>query len=369
MRSLLLFLSLLTIATPATSKIKVAVVNDADSALIYEYVAFTIFNNSENRLPCDFNPSTYAEQIVISGLSEKYEVSKLELPSHLAGYPGIQPMKKWIKSLIGQFDYVVLIESHNVTDSEHNTNAILTGAGLYSSAGLSAEVYSTLSVTVYATSDGKPFYVNSQYFKKVNEYKYSEVKNRFNPEMCDYVVTELKGLIDEHISESFKVAKLYSEDSLFVIFQCASLQQQPGINTTLEKNVRDTTLVTGWYYISETPNYFERKLDKSDETYFIDPKPIVTERNFSSVEMYETNFRGSRPDYAGLIVTMDEYGKKAFALSTYKSYDKRLAFIVNNKLVYAPIVQTIVRDGITNIRRFEYNTNDANALKQEIKVP
>jgi len=360
---------MITSTSLVTAKEKVAIVNQSDSALIYEYVAVTIFNNSENRLPCDFNPATYAEKVVVSGLREKYEVSKIDLPSYLAGYPGIQPFKKWIKSLNGQFDYVIVIQSHNWSDYAHNTNAILTGAGLYSRVGLSAEVYSTLSFTVYATIDGKPYMVDPMGFKRIKDYQFAEVKNNFNPEMCNYVVSELKGLINEDISESFKVAKLYSEDSLFVIFQCLSTQLQPQINIAMDTNLSDSSLVTGWYYINESGEGFERKLDKSDEIYFIDPKPIVTECNFRSVELYETNFRGTRPDYAGLIIRMDEDGRKSFALSTYKSYNKRLAFIVNNKLVYAPMIMTIVTDGITNIRRFEYNMNDVNSLKEEIHIP
>ena len=55
---------------------------------------------------------------------------------------------------------------------------------------------------------------------------------------------------------------------------------QAEITSVFEQNTQNSTLATGWYHIVETENGFKRQLDKTDEYYFIDPKPIIIKQYF-----------------------------------------------------------------------------------------
>ncbi|MFB6344024.1 hypothetical protein ACE1ET_20055 [Saccharicrinis sp. FJH62] len=42
----------------------------------------------------------------------------------------------------------------------------------------------------------------------------------------------------------------------------------------------DSVLATGWYYLSDTEPGFKMNLDKTEEIYFVDPKPILVKEHF-----------------------------------------------------------------------------------------
>lgn len=366
MRIILLIFSFVALGLTSLAQVKIAIVNNADSNLYFEYVALTIFGNSENAIPCNFNSSAYAEEVLTSVLAKKYEVTKINLPPELQKYKGGSGLKKWVKSLNTKYDKVLLLTSMTMTDYAHNTNAALIGSGLYSRMTSFCEVYSTIYYKIYNTADGKNESGGMPGFKRVEGYTYSEINNQFNPAMCDFVVGELKEFIKERIPEGLIGGGLYTKEELFVLLYCDTLKPTPQIKIACEQNIRDSVLATGWYYVTEKGKGFERKLDKSDETFYLNPMPIAVQNNFSSVEIYETNFRGSRPDYAGLTIVLDDYGRKAFALATYNSYDQHLALVINNKLVTAPLVKTIVTDAFTFLRRGEYSLSDVEGFVKEM---
>ena len=67
-------------------------------------------------------------------------------------------------------------------------------------------------------------------------------------------------------------------------------QAEHQINDSSDVHTTDTTyLYTAWYYVVDSPTNFKRQLDKSDETYFLDPKPIVVAKNITSFEIYESS--------------------------------------------------------------------------------
>lgn len=366
MKTIVLVLSFIALGYNSIAQIKIAIVNNAEPKLYFEYVAFTIFGNNEGPIPCDFKIATYAERVLTSVLSKKYEVTSLTLPSELQNYKGGPLIKKWVKTLYGKFDKVILITNSDITDYEHDTNAILTGCGLYSRMGIRSEIYSTLHYRIYNTADGKSDYSECQVFKPVEGYIYSEVKNEFNPKMCDFVVREVKQFIKESIQCHMAPGSFFTDEEYFVLLECDSLKPTSQIESAYKQNVRDSILLTGWYYINDHGQGFKRKLDRSEETYYIDPMPIITRDNFSSIVTYETNFRGARSDYGGLEISLDDYGKKAFALATYNSLDRQIAFVINNKLVNAPLVKTIVIDAATHLRRGEYSLTDVQGFVKEI---
>lgn len=120
---------------------------------------------------------------------------------------------------------------------------------------------------------------------------------------------------------------------------------QPRVHKKAPQPQNENDLVTGCYYISETPNHLLRTLpDKTNpEQLYIMPTPIVTIGNFETVE--------SKEEYGSQVLTvrLNAPGKLAFASATEAMKGKRLAVIIDNKLIMAPVVQDRIEGGSFNI--------------------
>jgi len=98
-------------------------------------------------------------------------------------------------------------------------------------------------------------------------------------------------------------------------------------------------LVTGCYYITEDSTHMKRSVrNKTDETYFVDPKPIFHVGNFKEVTI-------SREPAYSIYISLDIDGRLAFAKASEKYVGKKLAFIINDILVMAPRVTAKVDGG------------------------
>lgn len=129
-------------------------------------------------------------------------------------------------------------------------------------------------------------------------------------------------------------------------------------------NIKTKKLCTGWYYVLDTISDFNYQLDKSSETYYLDPTPIVIKDNIKSTEIYETDFKGQAEDYVGLKIQLDEFGAKKWAYATEKSILKKLAFVIDNKLIAASQVNCQIKMGVTAINRTEYDKKDIEKFKK-----
>ena len=134
-----------------------------------------------------------------------------------------------------------------------------------------------------------------------------------------------------------------------------------------EQNIQDSTLATGWYYILETENGFKRQLDKTEEFYFIDPKPILVKEHFDKLEIFETNFHGQYENYVGLSIQIHKNYKDLWANATEKSMYKRLGLVINNKLVNAPMVNARIENGMSSLNRIEYSRDELENFKKQIE--
>jgi preprotein translocase subunit SecD len=133
------------------------------------------------------------------------------------------------------------------------------------------------------------------------------------------------------------------------------------------ENLKDSSLATGWYYVNEGKSGLKRQLDKSDEFYYIDPKPIVVKENFMYFEIYETNFKETCSNYIGLKMQFDKVGTKAWAIATKRAISKRLALIIDNVLIVAPIVNDQIKNGVSAINRNDYSTAELQNFITKIK--
>jgi hypothetical protein len=97
-------------------------------------------------------------------------------------------------------------------------------------------------------------------------------------------------------------------------------------------NKYDSTLPSGWYYITETNNGWRRKLYNSSGYFFINPAPIVTAKNFKEVTLFH-----EKSCYA-LFIQLDSIGSKAWALTLLKAKGKKLAFVLDDSLLQTPVI-------------------------------
>lgn len=143
--------------------------------------------------------------------------------------------------------------------------------------------------------------------------------------------------------------------------------KQVDLNSIYEKNKKDSVLATGWYYITENETGFKRQLDKSDEIYYIDPKPIIVKEHFDKLEIFETNFHGQYEDYIGLSIRINKKYIDLWADATEKSIGKRLGLIIDNILVSAPQVNARIEGGMTSLNRGIYTREELEAFKSLIE--
>jgi len=122
-----------------------------------------------------------------------------------------------------------------------------------------------------------------------------------------------------------------------------------------------TSLYTGWYYIVDTANRFERQLDKSSQTFFINPNPIVTAKNFTTLEIYESSAAGHK--YLGLTMRLDKKGTEQWSTATGISIGKQLAFILDNKLLHVATVMSQITAGVTALNRGNYTRQELEKFK------
>ena len=128
--------------------------------------------------------------------------------------------------------------------------------------------------------------------------------------------------------------------------------------------MKDSLLVTGWYYIVDNENGFKRQLDKTDEYYFIDPKPILVKEHFYKSVISPTNYHAQSNKNLGLLFQMN---KKLWADATEKSIGKQLGLIIDNKLVTAPKVMMKIDNGLSCLDRGVYSRVELEKFMSMIK--
>ena len=149
-----------------------------------------------------------------------------------------------------------------------------------------------------------------------------------------------------------------------ILFGCGTAQTkttETQIHNKTFMNI-DSTLVTGWYYILNEKNGFKRQLDKDTSYYYIDPNPIVTAKNISDFEIYTT-----KTGEVGLKMTLDEKGTLAWAEATEKYITRHLAFIVDNRLLHVPFVNSQIKFGLTALNRDIYSRKELEAIAKIIE--
>ncbi|MBS1488225.1 MAG: hypothetical protein JST43_11620 [Bacteroidetes bacterium] len=126
-----------------------------------------------------------------------------------------------------------------------------------------------------------------------------------------------------------------------------------------------TILYTGWYYVIDTPNSYKRQLYKSNESYYLDPKPIIIAKNFTVFEIYESNYDNKK--YFGLTMRLDKEGTENWSYATQKAIMKKLAFVLDNELLQVATVKSQITGGVTVLNRGDYSRQELENFKTVIE--
>ena len=149
-----------------------------------------------------------------------------------------------------------------------------------------------------------------------------------------------------------------------ILFNCGTQNQKEEKENVTDKSElvkSDSTLRTGWYYIDDKAG-LKRQLDKDTTWYSINPTPIVTAKNIIKMEIYESNFGD-----IGLSMQLDSEGTDSWSEATDKATTKRLAFILNDKLLHAPLVNSQITNGMTALNTGNYSRQELKKIKKEIE--
>lgn len=153
---------------------------------------------------------------------------------------------------------------------------------------------------------------------------------------------------------------------LILLTVCSGNNTLAQISERLLEEPHDSTILyTGWYNIVDTNNGIKRQLDKSTDTFFIDPNPIVTVANIKTSEIYESNTGGQK--FVGLTMHLDETGTESWSVATEKAIGKQLAFILDNRLLQVAKVNSQITSGVTALNRGDYSRAELENFKKIIE--
>jgi preprotein translocase subunit SecD len=113
--------------------------------------------------------------------------------------------------------------------------------------------------------------------------------------------------------------------------------------------------------VVDTPNGYKRQLLKPDEVYFLDPKPIMTAKNIKASEIHENWLNNKQ--YFWLTMRLDKEGTENWSYATRVAIAKRLAFIIDNRLLQVVTVKSQMTDGIAVLARADFSKQEVENFK------
>ncbi len=126
-----------------------------------------------------------------------------------------------------------------------------------------------------------------------------------------------------------------------------------------------TILYTGWYYVADSSKGYKRQLDQSEETYYVDPRPILNVKNFTTLKIYESSSNGN--NYFGLEMRFDKQGTESWSNATLIAEGYRLAFILQNRLLQVTLVNSQITSGLAALNRGVYSRQELEIIRSIIE--
>ena len=127
---------------------------------------------------------------------------------------------------------------------------------------------------------------------------------------------------------------------------------------TGELSAQQTKFETGCYFVIDNAagSCLKPQPDKSGRSYCLETKPIVTKIDFLVVELNEF-ILDQKTEYA-LIIRLNDKGRDEFAKATARYTGKRIAFVIDNRLIMAPVVKARIESGIIRLDTLHWTYNE-----------
>lgn len=117
-------------------------------------------------------------------------------------------------------------------------------------------------------------------------------------------------------------------------------------------NATKNKLITGWYRLSKEPNDFMRSYHdpySARDIFYIDPKPIVNITDFYSVDISKQTYQDEGLDVYSLSIELIPESHEIWAEATRNNIREQIAFILDDRLICAPIVTAEIENGMSMI--------------------
>jgi hypothetical protein len=211
---LILFIFLLSPVEKTDAQIsRIAVVNIADSNLIYKHIGFSLFKDKADTFDCQFNYTKYTETELTRVLSTRYTVSLLSMPDKLIATIGSaynslsasNEIKAWILGIRNLYDFVIFIETGEEDDLMDTKREKLRSCGIYTRGNAAKNwvaVFSTTRFTAIRTANLEVAdyeWRAMDYLLPISDYQFSRQNLLIDPEMLTLIRTNLTRLIDYKI--------------------------------------------------------------------------------------------------------------------------------------------------------------------------
>jgi hypothetical protein len=189
---------------------RLAIINLADSNLLYKHIGLTAFKDKVDTFDCQFNSNKYIEQELTRILSFRYSVSLLPVPDKLLSSNGSiynstdlnNEVKLWISSVKNKYDFVIFVETGEQDDIMDTKKQKLRSDGLYSRGNPAKSwvaVFSTTRFTLIRTSNAEVIdydWSGMDYMLPLTDYQFSRNGLLIDPDMLPFVKDELVKLLD-----------------------------------------------------------------------------------------------------------------------------------------------------------------------------
>lgn len=125
-------------------------------------------------------------------------------------------------------------------------------------------------------------------------------------------------------------------------------------------------LKTGWYAVSEQKTAYKRQLERSKETFYIDPEVIVPVEQFRNTEIVSGSFGGENNPV--LVIRFTLQGAERWSEATQKAIGKQMALVVDNRLVSVSKIMLQITTGVSSFSREGYTRKELEAIAGQMEA-
>lgn len=129
---------------------------------------------------------------------------------------------------------------------------------------------------------------------------------------------------------------------LFCLLILTSCSVSNDITNEVEYVIKNPNLSDGIYELNETGNKFYTLKDSS-KVYSLNQKPYITSKDFKSINMASTQLY--LPEEVALNIYFTKKGTKLFSDITRQNLNKKIAYVINNKILSIPNIHAELKGG------------------------